>query len=152
MQPFLQQARPLIGVDPGQAKHITAVLLNSTEAYTALVHNQNAPAARAAFKARKRQVRGRHSKEMTLQARAERVQKYRKDRDREATPEGQNSIYDLIDNLRHRKAITSGTSIGEVSVDKPRESLKRHRLIQVYHAGCCILGATISKLVEAPQI
>lgn len=143
---FLEPNRPLIGIDPGQANHVTAVLLDPTAAYTALIAGGEAPEAKAAFKSRKREVLGRHSKERTLQARSERLLQYRKDKDRAASAEG-DSVYDHIDNLRLRKSMSAGRDITDarckisIMIRRWREELMLNSCI-----GCRLSTIALCKL------
>jgi hypothetical protein len=111
----LEQGRPLIGIDPGQANHITAIIQEPREAYQALVEGQGAEAAKDAFKDRLRQVKGRHSNERTLTRRSERMEARKRALDHANTPNGETSVQDAIEILRGLQAATTGTDVVAVS-------------------------------------
>lgn len=74
-----------------------------------------APAARQAFKARVRQVKGKHSKERRLQGRSERIEAAKRARDHADTPADQTSAQEAIDLLQGLEAETGGADIASVS-------------------------------------
>lgn len=111
--------RHVIGIDPGQANHITATLLNPREAYGALVAGQGAQVAKQAFSQRFRQVKGKHSKERRLQGRSERLEALRRAADHERTPEDEVSAQEAMDLLKGLEANTGGTDVAVVSVLLP---------------------------------
>lgn len=89
----------LIGLDTGQAEHMTAIRLNCRAVYQELIDGGGAPAAKQAFKERVRKVRGKHSKERRLQARTERVEAARRAFHAD-TPAGRTSAQDAMDHWR----------------------------------------------------
>lgn len=91
-----------------------AVLHEPRQAYGQLIESGRAPPAKEAFKGRARQVRGRHSKERTLEGRSERIEARRRAEDHANTPEGETSAQDAIDTLRRRHIITGGTDVQSV--------------------------------------